>query len=411
MQEAWIIDACRTPRGIGKKGKGALADQHPQHLGATVLKAIAERNQLETADVDDVIFGTSSQRGQQGGDLARMAALEAGYDVRSSGMTLDRFCGSGITSVNLAAMSIMSGTEDLVVGGGAEMMSTFGDDASSRSPFIDSDNVVLREMHPQPHQGVCADAIATIEEIDRSSVDALALESQQKAAHAIKNGHFERSLIPVHGWDGTLVLDAEEFPRPQTTLQGLSELKPSFEPLADYPLDKKGTTFRSLVLKKYPELKINHIHHAGNSSGVVDGAAAVLLASPDYARSHGMRPRAKIRAMCNMGDCPTLMLNAPVPSAKKILKTAGLSPEDIDLFEINEAFAVVAEKFIRDLDLDRTKVNVNGGAIALGHPIGATGSILVGTMLDELERQDKSLGLVTMCAAGGMAPAIIIERE
>jgi len=266
-------------------------------------------------------------------------------------------------------------------------------------------------MHPQPHQGVCADAIATIEEIDRSSVDALALESQQKAAHAIKNGHFERSLIPVHGWDGSLVLDAEEFPRPQTTLQGLSELKPSFEPLADYPLDEKGTTFRSLVLKKYPELKINHIHHAGNSSGVVDGAAAVLLASPDYARSHGMRPRAKIRAMCNMGDCPTLMLNAPVPSAKKVLKKAGLSLEDIDLFEINEAFAVVAEKFIRDLDLDRTKVNVNGGAIALGHPIGATGSILVGTMLDELERQDKSLGLVTMCAAGGMAPAIIIERE
>ena len=411
MQEAWIIDACRTPRGIGKKGKGALADQHPQHLGATVLKAIAERNQLETADVDDVIFGTSSQRGQQGGDLARMAALEAGYDVRSSGMTLDRFCGSGITSVNLAAMSIMSETEDLVIGGGAEMMSTFGDDASSRSPFIDSDNVVLREMHPQPHQGVCADAIATIEEIDRSSVDALALESQQKAAHAIKNGHFERSLIPVHGWDGSLVLDAEEFPRPQTTLQGLSELKPSFEPLADYPLDEKGTTFRSLVLKKYPELKINHIHHAGNSSGVVDGAAAVLLASPDYARSHGMRPRAKIRAMCNMGDCPTLMLNAPVPSARKVLKKAGLSLEDIDLFEINEAFAVVAEKFIRDLDLDRTKVNVNGGAIALGHPIGATGSILVGTMLDELERQDKSLGLVTMCAAGGMAPAIIIERE
>ncbi len=411
MQEAWIIDACRTPRGIGKKGKGALADQHPQHLGATVLKAIAERNQLETADVDDVIFGTSSQRGQQGGDLARMAALEAGYDVRSSGMTLDRFCGSGITSVNLAAMSIMSGTEDLVIGGGAEMMSTFEDDASSRSPFIDSDNVVLREMHPQPHQGVCADAIATIERIDRSSVDNLALESQQRAAHAINNGHFEKSLIPVHGWDGSLVLDADEFPRPQTTLQGLSELKPSFKPLADYPLDEKGTTFRSLVLKKYPELKINHIHHAGNSSGVVDGAAAVLLASPDYARSHGMRPRAKIRAMCNMGDCPTLMLNAPVPSAKKVLKKAGLSLEDIDLFEINEAFAVVAEKFIRDLDLDRAKVNVNGGAIALGHPIGATGSILVGTMLDELERQDKSLGLVTMCAAGGMAPAIIIERE
>ncbi len=409
MADAWIIDACRTPRGIGKRGKGALADQHPQHLGATVLKAIAERNPIDTAEVDDIIFGTSTQRGQQGGDLARMAALDAGYDTRSSGVTLDRFCGSGITSVNLAAATIMSGMEDLVIGGGCEMMSTFGQDPT-QSPFLDSDNLRLREAHPQPHQGVCADAIATLEGIDREAVDSLAVVSQQRADNAIKNGHFDRSLVPVYKPDGSLALDHEEFPRPGTTMETLAELKPSFEALADYPVDEAGTTFRSLVLKKFPDLNINHVHHAGNSSGVVDGAAALLLASPDYAGAHGLKPRARIVATANVGDCPTLMLNAPVPAAKKVLQKAGLQLSDIDLFEINEAFAVVAEKFIRDLDLDRDRVNVNGGAMALGHPIGATGSVLIGTLLDELERQDKQFGLVTMCAAGGMAPAIVVER-
>jgi acetyl-CoA C-acetyltransferase len=410
MSEAWIIDACRTPRGIGKKGKGALAEQHPQHLGATVLKAIAERNKLNTAEVDDVIFGTSSQRGRQSGDLARMAALEAGYDIRSSGMTLDRFCGSGITAVNLAAMSIMSGTEDLVIGGGAEMMSVYGEEGSMPSMFMDNGNTVLRAMHPQPHQGVCADAIASMEGIDRKAVDALAYVSQQRAANAINNGYFNKSLVPVYSIDGTLALDKEEFPRPQTTLEALAELKPSFAPMADYPLDDSGITFRKMLLQKYPNLEITHVHHAGNSSGVVDGAGAVLLASPEYAKAHGMKPRARIKAMCNMGDCPTLMLNAPVPAARKVLKKAGLTIADIDLFEINEAFAVVAEKFIRDLGLDRDKVNVNGGAMALGHPIGATGALLIGTVLDELERRDQQFGLITMCAAGGMAPAIIIER-
>jgi acetyl-CoA C-acetyltransferase len=410
MSEAWIIDACRTPRGIGKKGKGALAEQHPQHLGATVLKAIAERNKLNTADVDDVIFGTSSQRGRQSGDLARMAALEAGYDIRSSGMTLDRFCGSGITSVNLAAMSIMSGTEDLVIGGGAEMMSIYGEEGAMPSMFMDNGNLALRALHPQPHQGVCADAIASMEGIERSALDALAYVSQQRAANAINNGYFSKSLVPVYSVDGTLALDKEEFPRPQTTLEGLAELKASFAPVADYPLDDSGITYRKMLLQKYPGLEITHVHHAGNSSGVVDGAGAVLLASPTYARAHGMKPRARIKAMCNMGDCPTLMLNAPVPAARKVLKKAGLTLKDIDLFEINEAFAVVAEKFIRDLDLDRDKVNVNGGAMALGHPIGATGALLIGTVLDELERRDQQFGLITMCAAGGMAPAIIIER-
>ncbi|NND67346.1 MAG: acetyl-CoA C-acetyltransferase [Halioglobus sp.] len=410
MSEAWIIDHCRTPRGIGKKGKGSLADQHPQHLGATVLGAIAERNKLNTAEVGDVIFGTSSQRGRQSGDLARMAALEAGYDIRSSGMTLDRFCGSGITSVNLAAMSIMSGSEDLVIGGGAEMMSVYGEEGAAPTPFMDNGNLKLREMHPQPHQGVCADAIATIEGIDRAAVDALALVSQQRAANAIENGYFDNSLVPVYDINGELALDKEEFPRPQTTAEALAELKPSFEAIADYPLDEAGTTYRSMVLKKYPGLDIVHVHHAGNSSGVVDGAGAVLLASPEYAKANGMKPRARIRAMCNMGDCPTLMLNAPVPAAQKVLAKAGLTKDDIDLFEVNEAFSVVTEKFIRDMGIDRDKINVNGGAMALGHPIGATGSLLIGTVLDELERRDQTLGLVTMCAAGGMAPAIIIER-
>jgi acetyl-CoA C-acetyltransferase len=412
MTEAYIIDACRTPRGIGKVGKGALADIHPQQLAATVLAALAERNHLNTAEVDDIIWGTSSQRGKQGGDLGRMAALDAGYDIKASGVTLDRFCGSGITSVNLAAAMVMSGMEDLVIGGGVEMMSYTASsaDRSGGPMLMDSGNLRLRARHPQSHQGICADAIATLEGISRQAVDELALVSQQRADAAIKGGHFDKSLVPVYKEDGSLALDCEEFPRPQTTMEGLAALKASFEALAEVPIDEKGTTLAGLIRQVYPDLKINHMHHAGNSSGVVDGAGAVLMASPEYAKKHGLKPRARIVAMANMGDSPTLMLNAPVPAARKVLEKAGLTLDDIDLFEINEAFSVVAEKFIRDLKLDRDKVNVNGGAMALGHPIGATGSILIGTMLDELERRDLKRGLVTMCAAGGMAPAIIIER-
>ncbi|MBV1878003.1 MAG: acetyl-CoA C-acetyltransferase [Pseudomonadales bacterium] len=410
MSEAWIIDACRTPRGIGKKGKGALADEHPQHLGAAVLKALQERVGFNTADVDDIVFGTSSQRGTQSGDLARMAALDAGYDTKASGVTLDRFCGSGITAVNIAAANIMAGMEDLTIGGGAEMMSTHGQGGSKSSPFLDNDNLRLRAVHPQPHQGVCADAIATLEGISRKALDEHAVESQRRAANAIKNGYFSKSLIPVYKEDGSLALDEEEFPRPQTTIESLSQLNPSFGKLADISLDEQGTTFRSLLLQKYPDLKIEHVHHAGNSSGVVDGAGAILLASPAYAKANGLKPRARIVGMCNMGDSPTLMLNAPVPATQKVLQRTGMTINDIDLFEINEAFAVVSEKYIRDLGLDRDKVNVNGGAMALGHPIGATGAMLIGTVLDELERRDQQFGLITMCAAGGMAPAIIIER-
>ena len=410
MTDALIIDACRTPRGIGKVGKGALADMHPQHLGATVLKALAARTGINTADVDDIIWGTSTQRGTQGGDLGRMAALDAGYDIRSSGVTLDRFCGSGITTVNLAAASIMSGMEDLMVAGGTEMMSMTATLRGDGPGLMDSGNLRLRASHPQSHQGICADAIATLEGIGRRDLDALALVSQQRAARAIAEGRFNKSLVPVVRADGSLALDHEEFPRPQTTAEGLAGLKPAFSTMADLALDDKGTTFRGLILAKYPDLDINFVHHAGNSSGVVDGAAALLLASPNYAKKHGLKARARVVAFANVGDSPTLMLNAPVPAARKVLAKAGRTVDDIDLWEINEAFAVVAEKFIRDLNLDRDKVNVNGGAMALGHPIGATGSMLIGTLLDELERRDLKRGLVTMCAAGGMAPAIIIER-
>ena len=410
MPEALIIDACRTPRGVGKAGKGALSEIHPQQLGATVLKALAERTGINTGDVDDIIWGTSAQVGPQSGDMGRMSALDAGYDVRASGVTLDRFCGSGITSVNMAAASIMAGLEDLVIAGGTEKMSMANRRGGDGPAMMDSGNLRLRAKHPQSHQGVCADAIATLEGISREDTDKLALESQRRAGNAIANGYFKKSVVPVYHEDGSLALDKEEYPRPQTTLEGLAALKAAFPAIADYALDDKGTTYRKLILDKYPDLDINFIHHAGNSSGVVDGSAAVLLASPSYAKAHGLKPRAKVVAIANMGDSPTLMLNAPVPATRKVLAKAGLELDDIDLFEINEAFAVVAEKYIRDLKLDRAKVNVNGGSIALGHPIGATGSILIGTVLDELERRNLKRGLVTMCAAGGMAPAIIVER-
>ncbi len=411
MSDALIIDACRTPRGIGKPGKGALAHLHPQRLASSVLAAIAERNDLDTSKVDDIIWGTSNQSGTQAGDLGRMGALDAGYDVKASGVTLDRFCGSGITSSNLAAGMIGSGLEDIVIAGGTDMMSTY---AANRvpglPPFMDAGNTHLRSIHPQPHQGICGDAIATLEGIPRDALDDLAFESQQRAAKAIAEGRFERSLITVHNDDGTVALDHDEYPRPQTTREGLSGLAPAFAGLYDVPLDDAGTSFKSLITQVYPDLEVEHVHHAGNSSGVVDGAAAILWASPEAAKANGWTPRARLVAMANVGDSPTLMLNAPVPAARKVLDKAGLTIDDIDVFEVNEAFAVVVEKFIRDLGIDRDKINVNGGAIALGHPIGATGAILIGTALDELERIDGRYGLITMCAAGGMAPAIIIER-
>ena len=412
MTDAYIIDTCRTPRGVGKIGKGSLAHIHPQQLAATVLKALADRNNLNTEEVDDIIFGCNNQNGKQGSDIGRMAALDAGYSTLASGVTLDRFCGSGITSINLAAAQVMSGMEDVVIGGGVEMMSYTGSikNSGENYPLFDRGNLSLREKHPQSNQGICADAIATLEGIDRNSLDQLAVVSQQRAERAINENRFDGSLVTVYNADGSIALDREEFPRPGTSTESLAGLKTVFDQWRVMPFDETGQTYGELIEKVYPEItQWNHVHHAGNSSGVVDGAAALLLASPDYAKANGMKPRARIKAMANMGDSPTLMLNAPVPAAKKVLAKANLSKDDIDVWEINEAFAVVAEKFIRDLDLEE-KVNINGGAMALGHPIGATGAMLIGTALDELERSGGRYALITMCAGGGMAPAIIIER-
>jgi acetyl-CoA C-acetyltransferase len=411
MTDAYIIDAARTPRGIGKAGKGSLSEFHPSRLLAKVFEGIQSRNDLNTADIDDVVVGCSSQVGKQGSCVGRMAALDAGWDTSASAVTLDRFCGSGITSVNLAAANIMSGMDDLCVAGGVEMMSytaTLTPEYGNRT--VDGGNLHLRDLHPQPHQGVCADMIATLDNFSREELDALAVESQIRAQHAVANGYFDKSVISVFNDDGTLALDREEFPRPGTTMETLAALPTVFSQFMDAPVDNGGETFRQLVARKYPDLDINHVHHAGNSSGVVDGAAALILSNKAYADKVGWKPRARIISMATVGGDPTLMLNEPVPAARKALARVGMTIDDIDLFEINEAFSVVAAKFIRDLGLDPAKVNVNGGAMALGHPIAATGSILIGTMLDELERRDLSTGLITMCTGGGMAPAIIIER-
>lgn len=417
MSEAYILDAVRTPRAIGKPGKGAYYGVHPQHLAAAVMSALAERNSLDTAQIDDIIWGTSAQKGLQGGDLGRMAALDAGFDIRASGVTLDRFCGSGITATNFAAGQLKAGFEDLIIAGGTESMSYVTESGAREREAglnpgmgIGSGNPRLAAKHPQSHQGICADAIAAMEGITREDLDAFGLESQRRAAAAIAEGRFDRSLVPVLDDSGKPYLDREEYPRPETTAESLAALNPAFAGLVDIPLDKNGTTFRGLINQRYPELAFECVHHAGTSSGVVDGAAGILMASQAYVDRMGVKPRARVVATANIGDCPTLMLNAPVPAAQKVLERAGLTLDDIDLFEVNEAFAVVTEKFIRDLNIDRNKINVNGGAIALGHPIGATGAVLIGTVLDELERRDLQRGLITMCAAGGMAPAIIIER-
>ena len=411
MEDVWIIDTVRTPRGIGKAGKGALADLHPQHLLATVLKALQQRNDIKTEEVDDVIAGCSTEVGKQGACIGRMSQLLAGWSSASTGLTIDRFCGSSLTAVNLGAMGIGSGMQDCVVAGGVEMMSyTAMAPREPGPPLVDGGNKVLREMYPTPNVGIAADVIASLEGFTREDVDKLGAESQRRAAIALAEGRFNRSVVPVYKENGEIALDHEEYPRPQTTLESLSALKPAFAAVYEAPLDEEGLSFRKIVESRFPDLKVNHIHHAGNSSGVVDGASGVLLASPEYAKAQGWKPRAKVRAVADAGDRPELILNAPVPAAKKALKKAGMALKDIDLFEVNEAFAVVPLKFMRDLDVDPEIVNVNGGACALGHPIGATGAMLLGTLLDELERRDLAAGLVTMCAAGAMAPAVIIER-
>ncbi|SVC01891.1 uncharacterized protein METZ01_LOCUS254745, partial [marine metagenome] len=330
MTDAYIIDAARSPRGIGKAGKGALSDFHPGRLLAKVFEGIGERNNLHTDDIDDVVVGCSSQVDKQGSCVGRMAALDAGWSTRASAVTLDRFCGSGITSVNLAAANIMSGMDDLCVAGGVEMMSytaTLGNSSNNRT--VDGSNLHLRGMHPQPHQGICADMIATLEGFSRQDVDSLAVESQRRAKHAIDNGHFDKSLMPIYNDEGTLALDREEFPRPGTTMETLAELSTVFDQFMGLPIDNTGETFDQLVKRKYPDLQIEHVHHAGNSSGVVDGAAAIILSTKAYADGVGWKPRARIKAMATVGGDPTLMLNEPVPAARKVLARAGMTTDDI----------------------------------------------------------------------------------
>ena len=410
MAEAWIIDAVRTPRGRGKADVGALSGVHPQQLLGQTLQALQERVGFEPADVEDVVAGCVSAVGEQAACIARNGVLAAGWDARSaSGVTLNRFCGSGQQAVNFSAMGVMAGMQDLVVGGGVESMSRVP--MGSAGGGLDGKDRQLSAQHPLVPQGISADLIATREEFSRRQLDEFAAESQQRCGIAQKEERFARSLFPVLDAEGKVVLESDEHPRPGTTADSLAKLPPSFEGLGAYV--QKGDT-RSLdakALSVYPEVgEIEHRHTAGNSSGIVDGAAAVLVASPDYAKAHGLEPRARIVATATAADEPVIMLTAPTPASKRCLEKAGMSVADIDLFEINEAFAAIPLKVIRDLDLDPERVNVNGGAIALGHPLGATGAMLIGTVLDELERRDATTGLVTMCIGGGMGIATVLER-
>ena len=408
MGSALIIDAVRTPRGRGKPGAGALSAVHPQELMAQTLNRVT-RSGVAKADIDDVVVGCVSEVAEQGACIARNSVLAAGFPDEVSGVTLNRFCGSGLQAVSFAAMGVMSGQQKLVIGGGVESMSRvpMGSDGGG----IDGNNMTLRKKIFQVPQGISADLIATLDGVTRADVDRFALESQQKAGRAIAEGRIAKSLFPVVDEAGKVLLDRDELPRPSTTLEKLGTLEPSFVSVGAMKVGFNGETFDEMALARYPAAKkIDHVHHAGNSSGIVDGAAAVLLASTEYAKAHGLKPRARIVSTATVGAEPVIMLTAPTPASERALALAGMKAADIDLWEINEAFAVVPLNTIRRLELDPGKVNVNGGAIAYGHPLGATGAALLGTALDELERQNLSTALITLCIGGGMGVAMIIER-
>ncbi|WP_084792424.1 acetyl-CoA C-acetyltransferase [Mycobacterium sp. E136] len=406
--DAWIVDAVRTPRGRGRDD-GALHGIHPQALFAQCLQALSARTGFDPTDVDDVVAGNGILAGEHGDDIARLGVLLAGWPETVPGMTLNRFCGSGQQAITVAATGVAAGAQDVVVAGGVESMSRWT--ASVGVPTIDGDNPAFRELHPTVPQGISADLIASLEKFSREDVDAYAVESQRRAAEAIAEGRFDRSVIAVTDAAGEVALDTDEHPRPGTTMEKLAKLPPAFERMGGARVEGESATFDELCLARYPELTaIDHVHHAGNSSGVVDGAAAAVVASQRWLDANGVAARAKIRSTAAIGSEPVIMLTAPGPAAQRCLDKAGMQVADIDLWEINEAFAAVPLKTIRDLGLDPDRVNVNGGAIALGHPIGATGAMLIGTVLDELERRDLTTGLVTMCTGGGMGTATIIER-
>ena len=409
MADAYILDAVRTPRGRGRAGKGALSGIHPQELLAQTLGALAKRGSFEPSDVEDVVVGCVSQVKEQGANLARNAVLAARWPDVVTGVTLNRFCGSGLQACNFAALGAMSGQQDLVVGGGVESMSRIP--MGSDEGMMDGLNLGLRKRLYQVPQGISADLIATMDGMSREELDRFALESQKRAAVAIAEGRFSKSLVPVVDADGKVVLERDEHPRPETTLEGLAGLEPAFVKLGAAAAGPNGETLDQLALQRYPDVKeIRHVHHAGNSSGIVDGAAAVLFASEGYVKRTGAKPRARVRAVATIGSEPVIMLTAPTPVSERALKKAGMAASDIDLWEINEAFAAVVLNTIRRLKIDPERVNVSGGAIALGHPLGATGAMLLGTALDELERRNKTTALVTLCIGGGMGVATIIER-
>lgn len=408
MTEAWIIDGVRSPRGRGKS-TGSLYHIHPQELLAQVLNALQKRVGFDTADVDDVIVGNGNSDGDHGACIGRMAVLAAGWSVTAPGVTINRFCGSGQQAVTWAAMGVQAGHQQLVIAGGVESMSRWP--ARDGAPDFTSGNAALRQMFPMVPQGISADLIATIGGFTRSDVDQLAYTSQVRAAAAQAEGRFDRSVVPIVNPDGSVALAIDEHLRPETTLESLAGLSASFSRLGTNQFTEFDRTFDEMCRQVYPEIKtVDHVHHAGNSSGIVDGASAIMIASPDYSRAHGLKPRARIVMSAVAGAEPVIMLTAPAPASKKCLERAGMRTRDIDLWEINEAFAAVALRAMRELGISNENVNVNGGAIALGHPIGATGAMLMQTALDELERRDKQTALITMCTGGGMGTATIIER-
>lgn len=400
MNQAFIFDAIRTPRGKGKKD-GSLHEVKPIDLLAGTLSELHRRQGFDTGAVDDVVMGVVSPIGEQGSVIAKVAALKAGWDWRCAGVQLNRFCASGLEAVNMAAMKVASGWEDLVVAGGVESMSRvpIGSDggAWAQDPATNSATLFVP-------QGIGADLIATLEGFTREHVDAYALESQRRAARARSEGRFRKSVVPVQDMLGQTILDEDEFIKPHTTMEGLASLKPAFEQLG-------AMGFDAVAMQRYPQVeRIEHVHHAGNSSGIVDGAAAVLIGSEQAGKDQGLTPRARVVAVALSGADPTIMLTGPMPAARKALAKAGLTVDDIDLFEVNEAFAAVPMKFMREMGVPHEKVNVNGGAIAMGHPLGATGAMILGTLLDELEHRQLKRGLATLCVGGGMGIATIIER-
>ena len=401
MTEAFIFDAVRTPRGKGKQG-GALNQATPIYLAATALRALRDRNALDTSKVDDVVLGCVEPVGEQGADIARVAALYADYATSAPGVTVSRFCASGLEACNQAAAQIMSGQADLVVGGGVESMSRVPMFSSGGAWPTDPQVAAKTAFVPQ---GISADLIATKWGFSRHDVDSYAAESQRRAKQAWDEGRFAKSIVPVTDINGLTMLDRDEYMRPETTLESLSQLKPAFQEQGE----QYG--FNSVILQRYPEVeRIDHVHHAGNSSGIVDGAAAVLFGTREMGAALGLKPRARIRSFASIGSEPSIMLTGPSYAAEKALKRAGMKVTDIDLFELNEAFAAVVLRFMQVLDVSHDRMNVNGGAIAMGHPLGATGAMILGTLLDELERRNLATGLATLCVGAGMGTATIIER-